>query len=308
MSARWISCLSSLAAVVLASTALVASVVPERGPQAPPPDNLEAILTRAGSRVAEFFTRAQSLVCLEEVNIQPLSYGLTGEGMGRTVVSELRLDWEPGDDGGGATEAKTKRQVMKVNGHPPRKNDRNSCTSPEQNETETQPLSMLLPEQRDDYEFTWAGRGTVDKRDALQVDFREREQISVDVHEIEGQEDCISYNVSGGMRGRLWIDAETFDVLRLDQRLKGLVEVTLPRNVARRPGATPIWTLERWDTTMRFRRVAFSEPTETLVLPVSTTVLRVTRGSGLPRSRTTTKFSNYRRFLTGGRIVGAELQ
>lgn len=289
--------------VLLALAAALASLAGRDAAALAQAPDLEALLREAGLRVAQFFTRAQSLVCLEEVNMQPLSSGWSGDGLGRTVLSELRLSWDPGDDGSAATEARTLRQVLKVNGHPPRKKDRNNCTNPEQNETETQPLSMLLPEQRHDYAFTWAGPTTLDKRAALMVDFREVQPLSVDVREVEGNEDCISYDLTGGLRGRLWIDAETHDVLRIDQRLAGFVEVPLPKNVARRSGATPYWTLERWDTTMRFRPVTFNDPPETLVLPVSTTTLRITRGSGSPRLRTMTRYSDYKRFLTGGRIV-----
>ena len=54
------------------------------------------------------------------------------------------------------------------------------------------------------------------------------------------------------MRGRLWIDAETYDVLRLDQGLFGQVDMPLPRRA--------LWTMERWDTSIRFKPVTFSNP------------------------------------------------
>jgi hypothetical protein len=163
---------------------------------------------------------------------------------------------------------------------------------------------MLLEAERDEYTFSWAGRGQIDKRDALMIDFREKAPLEVvDVKQLEDNEDCISYTVTGGMRGRLWIDAETSDVLRLDQRLSGQVEVKLPKKAARRNGAADRWTIERFDSSMRFKRVTFDEPQEVLVLPVSTVRTNVTRGSGQPRVRTTTTYSGYKRFLTGGRIV-----
>ncbi len=54
---------------------------------------------------------------------------------------------------------------------------------------------------------------------------------------------------------------------------------------------------------MRFKRVTFDEPQEVLVLPRLHRTGCVTRGAGTPRTRTTTTFSGYKRFLTGGRIV-----
>jgi hypothetical protein len=266
-------------------------------------DDLATTLERAAARVEAFFTRAQSLVVTETVYIQPLGSGLSGEGPGRTIESELRLSWTPEADGDGATEAQALRRVIKVNGHAPRAKDPNNCTTPEQHDTETQVLSMLLASQRDDYTWTLAGRGKVDGRAAIRLDFRERAKISVDVKVLETNKDCVSYNVTGGMRGRLWVDAESFDVLRMDQHLMGLIDVPLPKELTRRHGTPSIWTMERHDTTHRFKRVQFDDPEETIVLPVSTTVLRITRGAGQPRTRVTTEYKKYRRFLTGGRIV-----
>ena len=119
---------------------------------------------------------------------------------------------------------------------------------------------------------------------------------------VEDKEDCISFDIEGGMRGRIWIDADTHDVLRLDQSLGGLVEIPLPRK-ATRYGATMFWTMERWDSTIRFRRVTFQDPEETLVLPVESSTLQVTRGAGTPRLRTSTQYLSYRRFITGGRVI-----
>jgi hypothetical protein len=39
------------------------------------------------------------------------------------------------------------------------------------------------------------------------------------------------------------------------------------------------------------------------MLPVSSTSIRITRGAGMPRLRTITEYSGYKRFLTGGRVV-----
>ena len=288
----------------------VTAAVSGQAPAPGAPGDVAATLAKATARVEEYFTRAQSLVCTETVHVQPLSSGLTGDGFGRTVESELRLSWDPGIGGEPAGEARTRRTVVKVNGHKPRENDRNNCTGPEQHDTEPQPLSMLLAKERDAYRFSWAGRGHIDRREAVMIDFREIAELRVtDVREADDNEDCISYSVTGGMRGRIWIDAETSDVLRLDQRLGGQVEVPLPKKAARRPGASPSWTIERFDTTMRFKRVTFAEPQEVLVLPVSSTRMNVTRGAGTPRTRTTTTYSGYKRFLTGGRLVpGAAAQ
>lgn len=266
--------------------------------------DLSGTLARAGARVEAFFARAQSLICTELVVMQPLSSGLTADGLSRRVESELRLSWDPGSNGSPVTEAQTRRQVIRVNGRPPRENDDNRCTTPEQTETETQPLSMLLPQQRAKYRFSGAGIARVGGRPALIIDYREVASASPEVHAVEGLEDCISYELNGGQRGRLWIDAETFEVLRLDQRLIGMTDLRLPRVLTRRPGSPLFMTLERADATLRFGRVSFTQPDESLVLPLESSELRIVRGGGISRLRTTTTYSGYKRFLTGSRVVG----
>ena len=222
---------------------------------------------------------------------------LVPDGFGRTVESELRLSWEPAADGTASTEAQMLRRLLKVNGQEPRKDDRNNCTSPEQEGQEPQALSLLLPGQRPDYTFALAGQTLIDRRKALIVDYRLLRKVSVESSLVDGREDCISFSVEGGMRGRIWIDAETFDVLRLDQGLRGLVEIPLPKKAVR-GGGPASWTMERLDTSIRFKQVTFENPTETLVLPESLTSLRITRGSGTPQLRTMTRYKNYQRFLT----------
>jgi hypothetical protein len=289
-------------AVALA-TAVAFGSLPSRAETGASSTEVATVLARAGARVEEFFTRAQSLVCTETVSLQPLNSGLTADGFSRTVESELRVSWDPGLGGGPVTEAQMHRQVLKVNGRRPRANDHQSCTTPEQTDTETQPLSMLLPQQREKFQFSAAGNERIGGRPAVTIDFREVARASSEVRAVDGLEDCVSYELTGGLRGRLWIDADTFDVLRLDQRLAGMVEMRLPRVLTRRPGALPYMILERSDTTLRFARVRFEAPDESLLLPQTSTSLRVMRGGAASRLRTTTTYSDYRRFLTGGRVV-----
>lgn len=267
--------------------------------------DLEGLLEQAGARVSEYFARAQSIVCLEKVSLQKLNFGFSSDGPARFVESELRLSWEPSPEDPTPREARTLRQVLRVNGHPPRKKDWNNCTTPEQQDSEVQPLSILLPDSRLELSFAHGGRGVVDGRDAVIVTFREKARPKVDVSLVEDNENCISFDIDGGMQGKIWIDAETSDVLRLDRSLTGLVDIPLPRK-AQKFGVNHIWTMERWDSSIRFKPVRFDEPDETLILPVESSTLQITRGAGTPRLRTMTKYTSYRRFMTAGRIVPQE--
>ena len=267
--------------------------------------DLAEVLRRAGDKVTEYFARAQSIMCLERVSLQRLGMTWSAEGPPRFVESELRLSWEPTDENPLPIEAKTLRQVVKVNGAKPRKDDYQNCTTPEQTDSEEQPLSLLLPAQREKYTFTFEKLEVIDNRPAFVLTYREIAKPKVDVSLLEDNEDCISFDVQGGMRGKVWIDSMTHDVLRLDRGLTGLVTIPLPKKALRRlyGNQEPAWTMERFDSSIRFKRVSFQDPEETLVLPVSSTQLQITRGAGTPRLRTSTQYVAYRRFMTAGRLV-----
>jgi len=284
-----------------AIAALFVALAASLSAQQPSAIDLTGVLQRAGDKVSEFFARAQSIMCLEKVSVQKLSMSYGAEGPARRVESELRLAWEPSPENPTPMEARTLRLVLRVNGSPPRKKDHENCTTPEQQDSEEQPLSLLLPGQRAKYAFTHSGRDVVDRRDAIVISYREIGKPTVDVSVVEDNEDCISFDIEGGMRGRIWIDAETHDVLRIDRSLVGLIEIPLPRKVTRRPGVSPYWTMERLDSSIRFRRVTFEDPQETLVLPIESSQLQIIRGAG--RLRTSTQYLSYRRFITGARVV-----
>jgi hypothetical protein len=57
--------------------------------------------------------------------------------------------------------------------------------------------------------------------------------------------------------------------------------------------------------TIRYETVAFSDPEEVLLLPESIDTVTVVRG-GLQSTRRSHTFSDYRRFVTGGRVLDPE--
>jgi hypothetical protein len=265
------------------------------GVSAQAPADLDTLLAHVGERVRQFYTRAESLVCTEKVVIQPLGSSLNPDGFGRSLEYELRVDWTPPTEDGGAPDAKVVRQLIKVNGRPPRARDEhNACMDPKP--VSPEPLAMLLPHKQNDYRFSWP---TGKRRDPkmLAFDYRARE-----IGKVEGtvDENCISISAPGYTKGRVWIDPETHDVLRLDEQLTGLLEYRLPAR-QRRTGMADTWVVERADSTIRYRPVTFRDPDETILLPESIESLTVFRGSSSHRIKQT--FSNYRRFLTGGRII-----
>jgi hypothetical protein len=282
------ACLAVLAAA-LASDA-TAQQTPGEGA------SLSAHLAQIGRGVQEYFARAQSIVCREAVRLQPLRHDLMPEGTGRRLVYELRVSWEPSADGH-APEATVLRQLLTVDGRPARPDDEPGCMDPKA--VSPEPLSMLLPRRQGDFAFTLVGPGRTDGRATVMLDYRSVESASP---EVTWQDDCVSVELSGLTRGRVWADAETGQVLRLDERVTRMFEFTVPRHL-RRGNAPDSMTVERADSTIRYRRVRFVDPGETVMLPASIETLTIVRNAGTPRFRTTQVFSDYRRFMTGGRVV-----
>ena len=257
-------------------------------------ESLGAILARVGQRVQEYFARAQSLVCQETVYIQSLDTGgAPNGGFGRRLLYEMRVAWDPaGEDK--PPEAKTERQLLTVNGRPPRPNDRNDCFDPKP--VSPEPLEMFLPHKQDDYVFTIAGMKKVDGRPAVVVDYKPRGPRGKPTATWRGE--CVSVDLPGWTVGRAWVDASTGDVLRLDESIHGRYELDIPRD-HQVPFAPSVMVLESAESSIRYKPVGFHDPEETVLLPESIDTMQVFHN----RMRISQRFSNYRRFITGGRVV-----
>ena len=189
------------------------------------------------------------------------------------------------------------RELVKVDGRAPRPGDEPGCLDPKP--VSTEPLEMLLPARQRDYAFTFAGTGHTDHRDSLRLDYK---STIVGDASVVFKGECISVELPGRNRGRVWVDAATEQVLRLDDGLTGMYEFRIPKEHALPGGATSM-IIERADSSIRYEPVAFHDPDETLMLPASIQTLTIVRNSGSPRTRMTQTFSNYKRFMTGARIV-----
>jgi hypothetical protein len=265
------------------------------GVAAQSPGDLASTLARVGDRVRQYYGRAQSIMCIELVRVQPLRSDLTPDGFGRVLEYELRIDWDASEDADGPPEAKVIRELRKVNGRPPRPKDKEGCLDPKSGALE--PLAILLPRHREEYTFSWKGVGLLKDRRTMMVDYRSRKPGA-----IEGtwKEDCVSIDAPGRSKGRIWVDEVTHDVLRLDEQLTGQYEYRVPREHEKFSGPQT-WTIERADSSIRYRSVAFHDPEEIVVLPESIEILTVFRGA--QSYRISQSFSDYKRFITAGRVV-----
>ena len=290
----------SLLHAVLACVALALPVLTAAGAQGPP--SVDDLLARVGERVAEFYARAKNVVCTETSTVQPIDLDNSPLGFARTVESELRIEIENPDI---PSVAAVLRRIRRVNGRVPResdKKDRAGCTDP--NPLSTEPIAFLLPGHHAEYTFQAAGAAKDRNRSAFVIDFEsiDRRSNAELIRDPEGRDDCFDWSGRIASRGRVWIDASNYDVLRVERRLRGPVDVKVPMLIQRRHRLDPFVVIVRDEITIRYRTVAFSDPDEVLLLPESINTFTMVRG-GLQSTRRSQTFSDYRRFVTGGRVL-----
>jgi hypothetical protein len=274
----------------LLATSFIAASAFAQSPRADP-------LARIGAYVESYYSRAQRIVTEESVVVQPLGRDLTAEGFPRRASYEVRVEWEPG----AATpeeRARIVRQLLKSAGPLLFDRGEEKCADPPS--VTPEPLAFLLPGNQSDWTFTMGKRGTLDGRAAISVDYRRRSPRPPSVAE-DG--DCLLADLSGLMVGRLWADAASAEVLRVEERLARSVDLKVPKEMLRRNRPTHA-NYEQLLISTRYKTVAFTEPEETLLLPASIESLHVYKtDAGTNRLRITQTFTKYRRFVTASRLL-----
>ncbi len=255
-------------------------------------DDDPVTLDRVSEYVERYYSRAQRLVSRETVTLWPLER----DRRTRRLVYDLRLEWNPSAEPG-TPPAQVVRQLLTADGRPPRPGDDPECMDPKP--VSPEPLAILLPKHRDEYAFTSGGTGRIDGRAVVIFDFR---ALAREPAKVTWKEECVSVELPGRARGKVWADARTAEILRFDEGLTGIFEVPEPPDQSRRLRQSQL-VIEQATTSIRYKPVTFADPEETLLLPASIETLTIIRNADVPRMLRVQTFTNYRRFVTEGRIV-----
>jgi hypothetical protein len=259
--------------------------------------DLHTALVRMGGYVQSHYARTHRIVSRVDVRIQPLGRGLRPTGFGRRLVYEQRVEWDPAPANGGPPAVQVVRELVSVDGRAPKPSDKPGCTDPRL--VSPEPLAMLLPDRQAEFRFTWGGLGRRGGRASVRVDYQ---AAGSPPPTITWDDNCVSMDLPALTRGRVWADAESGVVLRLNERLHGPFEVDVPRE--HRQSFGPAWIgLDRAETEIRYKSVAFADPDESLTLPASIETITNWRNTGSSGLHMTESFSNYRRFVTDSRIL-----
>jgi hypothetical protein len=256
--------------------------------RAQPPADLAGILAGLAERTQQYYDRFISIICTETVHTQDLRSNLRPIGRPRTTVYELSVSRDSKEKGD--AEFRVQRTLQSVNGRPAGQNERPQCTDPKTGTPE--PLGFLLESQQRGYRFTVADAGG-GPAGARALDFIETPPSRV---QIKWEGSCFEAD-GGGQMGRVWFDPDTFDVLQVDVRLLRPFLVPFPEGF---PAIRPAIRVEKSEMSLRFSRVDFQQPEESLMLPASIETLNVLRG--VPSMRISQTLTGYRRFLTRSEI------
>ncbi len=262
------------------------------------PTDLAGTLALVGERVDAYYQRAQSIICVETVQFVRMDRNFSPEPHIRRLVYDLRVSWDKSEDGDDQPAATVLRTLRSVDGKPPKPNDKPECLDPKP--VALDPLSFLLPRRQHESSFTYKGIGKAGNgRTGVMIDYAPALKGPA---KFEWHDNCLSVDIPQHTTGRIWVDRFAGDVLRIDETVTGPLDAPVPEK-DRRFGEPYVLTVDRVETSIRYRPVTFTEPDEIIVLPESIEVMTSARGVGQPHMRTTTTFSDYRRFVTGGRIV-----
>ena len=243
-------------------------------------------------------------MCTEKTIVLPLGHHWESVGMHRVTEAELRVESEGSSDGSGPPGPTFFRQLLKINGRAPRdkdRKDRSACLDP--NPLTPEPLAFLLPARREGYTFTARGFGKGKDHSTLLIEYARRGSKKPElIDDPHGREDCFELSAPLSVKGRVVIDKDTYDVLRIEEHLAGLEELRTSRTQQRTHNFSPSIVVDRIDVTTHYKIVSFKDPEETFLLPESIETLELYRAE-LQSHRTRQEFSNYRRFVTAGRLV-----
>ena len=272
--------------------------------QAPP--DIEEVVTQIGERVARYYRRAQSLVSSGTVR-RPADLtdlvvgGACAHGRIRAARGIRGLGWREAasgeGDSGRSPDEWTRAEPERQDGPQWLHQSAAPCRT-------SRSPSVFLPAHRDGYRFTSIRDVEENDSAALVIDYvstirKSRPEL---IEDELGHQDCFDWSGPVATRGRVWVDASTYEVLRVERRIAGPIDVRVPWMLQRRYLLPLSVVVERDNAAIRYKPVSFTDPDEVILLPESSESLTLIRG-GLQSVRRSERFSGYRRFLTGGRVV-----
>lgn len=257
---------------------------------------LKELLDRTGERVRKFQEDLFSVKWTAVHRGRRLKADLTPKGRPQESVSEWIVVLRPVSDNSRETSVVAVIEVKSVDGKAPKEK---KGASP----VYRHPLEFLTPEKQAEWVFGWEGE--TDLRGSKTVVITAAPAVvTKPTSKVKGR---FFYVKGMQQKARVWIDPRTFDVLQVEWRLLDTFRFKTEFGLnwhgpffVTRPAREVEY--EKMDRTIRFARVVFKDPDQTLLLPVSEEYLYVIRGSRNPAYRATVSYTDYKRFVTDVKV------
>lgn len=259
-------------------------------------ERLARILERVGERVEQYQAGLFHIAFTETLRHEELRKDMTPKKSEEFVFDTVVLREELSADGDDYY-PRTVRRLKTVDGKPAKgRGGRQAAAG-----MNVSSLNFLLPKNRKLFEFSLEGEEKVEGRAAYRLRMLRPGEGEPRV-EWRRRLVGMSFRVSAPTVYTIWVDAENFDVLRLESRLAEPFEFDSPRAFGPfGPSRRLRYTTQ--DYAVRFRRVQFKDPEQTLLVPESAEWLTIIEGARKPRTRATLRFSGYRRFHSDVKVV-----
>lgn len=286
--------------LVLAFLACAPALAQEPGPTPARDERLERILDRVGEVVARYQAELFRISFTETLTQEELREDMTPK-RSKEFVFDTLVSREALSDDEDDYYPKTVRRVRTIDGKPAKRAGREDAAAG----AAVSSLVFLLPKHRSEFQFALEGEERFEGRRAYRIRIL---RPGEGPPRVEWDERLVgfSFYVLAPSLNFLWVDAETYDVLRYESHLVEPFEFEGPRPISLgfgRVGASRRFKYRVNDYAVSFRRERFKDPEQTLLVPVAAEWTRVIEGASKPRTRATLRFSNYQRFRSDVKIV-----
>lgn len=280
------------ASIVLAASGVSGGQDPVReADEGPAGLELSIVLERTSARLRRSVAHLQGLAWTTTVRYEVLDgdgraieTGEPGEVVYKTTVSPFSFP------DSSVVVPITQVELMRVDGEPVDSDHELPWHYPKP----AVPVPTFLIGVDEGYSFSLAGRGEARGRDAIMLDFVWRPEDRR-VRVVRGQQEYLLSVAGVSHAGRVWIDAESSDVLRVE-RHSGPVEIVEGRS------EQATWSYERqWTASFQLRR--FENPEQALLVPESAEVATFLAGESPAVRRMVTTHGDFRRFVADVEIT-----
>jgi hypothetical protein len=281
----------------------------------PDPPTLESLLDKTGQHVKETNDEIVGLAWSETIITEELDENLRLKAKPREYRYDAIVVRQKSPENPAQTRLVASRELKTVDGKRKTQAELKSgkCKDPNPSPVYGMPLGFLVPPERAKYTFSALGfEPARDGRQLLTVSVNLKLSLQAPARpEANVDDGCFRLTGIPSPEGKIWIDPEKNEVVKVTWQQPEPIEFALPAGVNRkgplfvfRPGRQ--LRLERQESRTVFERVNFEAPSQTIMMPLEQESLTLISGARSPGTRVTIRYSQFKRFLTDVRVREAQ--